>query len=290
MVKILSISGIKTNNYTMWYRHSGSIKQKVIYVDEKRISHNDSIVYICPSCNTKSKTIMRTFNDRLGLYKGFDYMCKSCVDKNHNLSEATKKQNITKTLNKSRPRDIIERTGKLGFIGKDQTKNSEIRNKMNKTKSENNTFGYIGSDSHKIRLETYSNKTYKMLQEIYRKGYLTKIDNGSITLKEILCKYPKLPPKILSDYQDYKLQVWKITNKCNLSSLPNIELRGRADLIENAHHLDHRFSINEGFRLSVLPNVIGNINNLEIIHHSENCSKQDKCSILLEDLYAVCHL
>ena len=36
--------------------------------------------------------------------------------------------------------------------------------------------------------------------------------------------------------------------------------------------------------------VNGDISNLEMIPHSDNCSKNYKCSISLENLYVACHL
>ena len=77
----------------------------------------------------------------------------------------------------------------------------------------------------------------------------------------------------------YYEKVWRFTNKQNLESLANITKRGRLDLNENAHHLDHKFSIKEGFKNHLLPYYIGHINNLEMLPARENCSKGAKCSI-----------
>jgi len=50
------------------------------------------------------------------------------------------------------------------------------------------------------------------------------------------------------------------------------------------HHLDHKFSVFEGFRNGILPIIIADIVNLELISATDNCSKQDKCSITKEEL------
>jgi len=279
MVEILEIKGIKTNNYTMWYRFSKSIKQKVIYVGNEKVSFLDKITYICPSCKTKNSTILRTFNDRLGTYNEFDYMCKSCVDKNHNLEDFTIKQLITKTRNKTRPKDIIEREGTLGFVGKDQKSGSEIRDKMNKTKTKNNSFGHKNTESYFKRMENWESKTEEELNEIYKKCYNTKLKNGTLSNNG--------SKRSNNDfYNMYSAKVWFYTNKNDLESIKDYEKRGRIGLKENPFHLDHKFSIKEGFKNNIPAHIIGSIYNLEMIPALDNCSKQDKCSILLEDLYA----
>jgi len=279
MVEILEINGIKTNNYTMWYRFPKSIKQKVIYVGNEKVSFSDKITYICPSCKTKNSTILRTFNDRLGTYDDFNYKCKSCVDKNHNLESFSKKQLITKTKNKSRPKDIIKREGTLGFIGKNQKSGSKIRAKMNETKIKNNSFGHKNSNSYFIRMKNWELKSEEELKEIYMKGYNTKIINGTLSNNG--------KKRIFNNFYDmYKAKVWHFTNKNKLESIKNIEKRGRIGLKNNPFHLDHKYSISEGFKNNIPAHIIGSIYNLEMIPALENCSKQDKCSILLEDLYA----
>lgn len=84
--------------------------------------------------------------------------------------------------------------------------------------------------------------------------------------------------KNLTVYQKYRIDVNKITNKQNISSLINYDKRGLAGK-SNAYHLDHKYSILEGFKNGVPPEIIGNIVNLEFISWEDNLSKKDKCSI-----------
>jgi hypothetical protein len=50
------------------------------------------------------------------------------------------------------------------------------------------------------------------------------------------------------------------------------------------YHLDHKFSIHEGFKNNLSPHIISALENLEILTEYQNCSKQSKCSITLEEL------
>jgi hypothetical protein len=50
------------------------------------------------------------------------------------------------------------------------------------------------------------------------------------------------------------------------------------------YHLDHKYSIYEGFKNNISPKIIGGVENLEIIPESDNLSKGKKCSITIEEL------
>lgn len=47
---------------------------------------------------------------------------------------------------------------------------------------------------------------------------------------------------------------------------------------------DHMFSIREGFNLNVLPKIIAHPANCKLLIHSDNISKNKKCSLTLEEL------
>ena len=52
----------------------------------------------------------------------------------------------------------------------------------------------------------------------------------------------------------------------------------------NEYELDHKFSITEGFKQNVDPEIIGHYSNLELLPKDDNRSKRIKCSITLEEL------
>jgi len=103
--------------------------------------------------------------------------------------------------------------------------------------------------------------------EIEIKKKATRIENGN-----------QIPDSMLNDKEMYYKIVWKFTN-INKSKVKNINLRGIN------YHLDHKYSIKQGFMNNIPPYLIGSIKNLEIITTSINCSKQDKCSININELF-----
>lgn len=75
----------------------------------------------------------------------------------------------------------------------------------------------------------------------------------------------------LPEYEKYRRMIRRITNQQPLYTLFNIEKRGRT-----TYHLDHIISIAEGFRKNILPEIIGNIENLQMLPAKENLIKSDK--------------
>lgn len=89
----------------------------------------------------------------------------------------------------------------------------------------------------------------------------------------------------LNDFTLYSRIVDRITNKQNLISLKNFDKRGRVDMNPEAYHLDHKFSIYEGFKQNIPPYIIGDICNLEMLDAYHNsCIKNKKCSITEDEL------
>jgi hypothetical protein len=80
----------------------------------------------------------------------------------------------------------------------------------------------------------------------------------------------------------YKFIVWKYTEKTYkkyyLQVNPDNVKRGRE------YHLDHKFSISEGFKNNIDPKTIASINNLEIMNSKDNMSKGGKCSLTIEKI------
>lgn len=86
----------------------------------------------------------------------------------------------------------------------------------------------------------------------------------------------------LDDVDLYYRLVYSYTNSNDLNMLENFDKRGISG--DNVYHLDHKFSIYEGFKQNILPCYIGNINNLEMLLAYENNSKGKNCSITVDEL------
>jgi hypothetical protein len=113
----------------------------------------------------------------------------------------------------------------------------------------------------------------KRSQETINKTRQAKIDKGIFWKPD--------DPEYL-EFKKYRRKVYYWTSKNDLTQLENYNKRGRVGF-----HLDHKYSITEGFKNKVPPKVIGSIDNLEFICYTDNLSKGTKCSITLEKLYGL---
>lgn len=90
----------------------------------------------------------------------------------------------------------------------------------------------------------------------------------------------------LREFKRYAYAVRQFTTlnfKSEVQNLPNFEKTGRAG-IEGAYQLDHKVSIKYGFENNISPEIIGHIENLEMIPWELNRSKDINNSISLTDL------
>jgi len=85
----------------------------------------------------------------------------------------------------------------------------------------------------------------------------------------------------ISDYSVYTSLIEFFTSKQKIYNLPNVENRGKCG-VEGAYQLDHIISKKEGFKRSILPHIIGDIKNLQIIPWEQNQKKRDQCYSIIE--------
>lgn len=88
-----------------------------------------------------------------------------------------------------------------------------------------------------------------------------------------------IPRDQLPEFKLYKNMVWNETKKHNLTLLENYHLRGK-----KSYHLDHQYSIWQGFVDKTSPEIVGHFCNLKMIAYKENLSKHTKCNLSLDDL------
>lgn len=118
-----------------------------------------------------------------------------------------------------------------------------------------------------IRENLYSQST-----EAIKKKKETRIKNGF-----------QIPDSMLTDYEKYRRDIDRLTRKVwthNKQSIQNYNKeRGR-----KLHHIDHCYSVFDGFFNEISIDIISHPANLRMISASENCSKRNKSIITLEEL------
>lgn len=191
---------------------------------------------------------------------------KQTLLKNHGVTSTRKLQKTKDTIKKTN----LEKYGETCYFKTDEFKEKLKEHNIEKYGVEN----YFNSEDYKIKSKEVSLKKYN--SEYYLSSELRKqreIERGHWISDEDR-----------TEYELYRLNVWRITNKQDLESLKDIDKRGRIDLNPDAYHIDHKFSIREGFEENIPPEIIGSLKNLEMIPGRKNCAKNSKCSITKEEL------
>jgi hypothetical protein len=190
-----------------------------------------------------------------------------------------------------------------------------IPNSVSKKMSENNAMKDPTNVQKikKTKLERYGSETYnnpkygddnpskrddvrklisKKVTESYNKDPKLKINRSEIGTRYGFGNKKSFKKKMIDNgywmsensktefnlYRDSVRLITETNNQCYFKEILNAHLRSRT------MHLDHKYSIFEGFIHDIDPHIIGHYKNLEIINHSINESKNIKSSISLSKL------
>jgi hypothetical protein len=123
------------------------------------------------------------------------------------------------------------------------------------------------------RKETYQQRTDEQRIKTREKNRRTRILNGT--------SLPDDHPSIMGTFKQYTRRVRHLTNRAVASNESLYKQRSR-DL-----RIDHKYSIFDGFKNQVSPQIIANENNLQLMCRSENSKKNLRSSILLGDLLSL---
>lgn len=227
----------------------------------------------CAFCGSKTR-----FESLIAGYH--KHCCVDCAQKNPET-----KQNIINA--------VSEKYGE-GIINVFQTE--DVKAKLRKTNLEK--YGCENpscSPEIKAKIETTTMQNYGVKNPFESETIKQKIRNTN--MKNLGVQYPMSSKDVLAkmvktqiengnwynyeknaDFNLYKRVVCRYTEK-NLHFVKDIEKRGYD------FHLDHKFSIAQGFKENIPPYIIGSQHNLEIISRIDNIRKNFHCSISSEDLF-----
>ncbi len=165
--------------------------------------------------------------------------------------------------------DIIHKKSTLcsSCSQKEKWKEEDFRNKSIKTRK---TEGY----RNQMRESVIKSELWKEKQPIRKKSlkkYWEKIRGYKFEdIEDVWYIYRKTVYKMSG--KSYK----KFRNLINPDNLP----RGR-----NKYHLDHKFSVLEGFKNNIPLYIISHSSNLQMLKEKDNISKDFRCCITKEDLF-----
>lgn len=208
----------------------------------------------------------------------------------NNMTEETKNKisnSVLKYISSVSEETKKERLEKFSLSYKENWNSEKSNKRSDKTKE---MHALMSDEDKKNRASKISNSlktSAKAKEQRIERGKLgakALKDKISILTEEELEKFKKkmyktsyITPNNRPLFEKYRKLVWYYT-KQEVHNIADIDLRGKD------YHLDHKFSVIEGFKENISPEIIGNNCNLEIIRATDNCSKQGKCSITKEEL------
>lgn len=141
--------------------------------------------------------------------------------------------------------------------------------------------GYSKEEATRIVSERQATFTYDKCLTKYgtETGIAVFRDRQSRWISNVFASLNRqfIPSDKLEHYHKYRAEAWQIT-RLNAKHVPNIQNRSRE------YHLDHKFSVYEGYVNNIPPEIIGSVCNLEIIPAYDNLSKGSSCSITVDEL------
>lgn len=172
----------------------------------------------------------------------------------------------------------LKSKGRQTFLGRHHTKETCLKLSLIRTGTHNSP-----ESNEKNRISNTGKKMPPRTNEWRINQHQYMINGGS--RKANLSKYGTIISKEdMSDFKLYNQLVWKFTSLSCIKKYTITELKQRGTHKKDKH-LDHIFSISEGFRLKILPQIIGSKGNIELVSTDYNLSKNNRCDITLEELF-----
>ena len=274
-----------------------------IAVNELSNGSDVKIDVLCDICETEINIIYRTYIN--SVKNGGFYCCSKCKNEKSKITcskkygvdnisklDSIKKQKEETCLknygvsNPSHSKEVIEKIQNT-FLEKYGVKhalqNKNFLNRMFHTMNSKYGVKHALHDKKFLeKLKETSIRRYNVehkshLEDFQQKSKETRIKNKN-----------QIPDELFSDYELYKRQVIKITNRCKKELIENwdgIDFYDGEDIKDNFNlykprnknypSIDHKISIIYGFINQIDEKIVGSIDNLCITKTSINCSKRD---------------
>jgi hypothetical protein len=210
------------------------------------------VIYMCDKCKTNlSHTRSHVLLNKNTKLNKINYQtCRSCRSK---ISEYEIKKNY---INYEIIKDSVEKSGYKLLTDEKEYMDSNNRSQYR--------MKCVCNNKHELYITWNNwskNKKCRVCYEESKFKNAVKYKNGYGRYKFLVNHYTE---------KNYKIY-YQVIN-------PNKYDRGEH------YHLDHKFSVYEGFVQGISPKIIGGYKNLAIINSKENMSKQKKCSVTLNEI------
>lgn len=182
-----------------------------------------------------------------------------------------------KTISPSAKTTLMNITGKLN----NRSKEANIK-RSNTIKKNYRNGKHIKVEDRNIDTTYKTQKTEQTCLLKYGVTNPAKHPEFSKKISDALIAQGATPKELRSARRLYQDAVIKFTKQNWIAQFNNIN-PNRLD--RSTFHLDHIYSIHQGFKDSIPPYIIGHWTNLRLIPATENCSKGKRCDKTQEQLF-----
>ncbi len=276
------------------YTKSFNKKQRVIYYElfegdiNKKGTSGYKIIWRCDNTNCLFPNKIHSINrSHLNINRS-DKMhenlqiCKSCQQKGESNPRYGDKRKWEDIMGKERA-SILKGVYRINFINNNPSSLEKVKIKkgqfiinFDNVSEYTQKFGYNlneidGNNKHAIiKLTCPNNHNSTMKYSSFKKGH-----------RCILCYYDSIRINIedIRNFEQYSRKVRLLTS---ISYRKNKNIIDPLNLKSKLYHIDHRYSISDGFKNHIDPIIISSIWNLRLIKSEDNLKKGPKSEITIE--------
>jgi hypothetical protein len=238
-------------------------------VEIKAWSWGDGYRKQCPSCAMKNperiKKIQQTCMERFGTTTNLQ-----TEEVTAKRMATCKSEEFSKNI-KERWATMSEHTRK-GILEKTKKTNLDRYGAENQFSKGSSLFEKVQKNSKESIFEKYGVDNIAKVPEFFEKGKQTRIALG----------YERHPDQ-KADVEKYYLKVWEFSNKAFKEHYYDFT-KNETIKRGSEYHLDHIYSVHQGFIDNIPPYIIGHKNNLRLLSASENSRKNKRCDITIEEI------
>lgn len=261
--------------------NKGSQRYKVSYIcDGIHCKTPDKIYSITREHLNEKRS--KTINDKIQI-------CRSCQTTGENNPRFGDNRTWNEIFNKETSDRLRKNLSDRSIGDKNPSKNNGVKEKKNQIIiNYENVNKYLNQYNFKLNSIEGDNK-FSKLSVTCDNNHIFNIKYTNFGKNKCLCRYCyydsiRIPFEEIERFETYSKTVRSLTRFTFNKNKNLIDPNGLKDLDSKNHHIDHIYSISDGFINNIEPKIIASVNNLRVIKKDENLKKGKKSELTLEKL------
>lgn len=260
--------------------NKGSQRYKVSYICDGANCKNPNKIYSITREHLSEKR-SKTVNDKIQI-------CRSCQTTGENNPRFGDNRTWDQIFDKETSDKLRKNLSDRSIGDKNPSKNNDVKEKKNQIIiNYENVSNYLNKFNFKLNSIEGTNK-FSKLNVTCNENHTFNIQWASfrVSKKCRYCYYDsiRIPFEEIERFETYSKTVRSLTRFTFNKNRNLIDPSGLKDLDSKNYHIDHIYSISDGFLNNIEPKIIASIKNLRVIKKSENLKKGKKSELTIDEL------